>query len=328
MPETRTERDLSEALATLERCAPDPADVLRALRARPPRWQPRPAGWQPRPARRYRPLRWRPRRPLILTAVVVAAAGALAVALLPGAGARPAPPGLPAASSVASAMLTAFQGVSGDVEYETQTGSVRGTVSDIYQGWSWPAQPVPGQRQLERIRYSGGSPASPVVKLTEDRGVSLVTPPPGAGVARGQVTMVCFLGSGQTGCGYGQHDTRPGTWSRFTAQVPASTDVGAGGWFNPAVLIRGIANGAWRVVGRTELDGQQALKLSETGHGPDVIEPLPVLLWVNAQTYLPIRMVVGAASTGMAVQEFRYLPPTPANLALLQVPIPPGYPHR
>jgi len=82
------------------------------------------------------------------------------------------------------------------------------------------------------------------------------------------------------------------------------------------------------VVGRTELDGQQALELSETGHGPDVIEPLPVLLWVNAHTYLPTRLIAGAASTGLTVEEFRYLPPTAANLALLRVPIPPGYPQR
>jgi hypothetical protein len=216
------------------------------------------------------------------------------------------------------------------VEYETQTGSGHGTVTDVYRTWSWPAQPVPGQRQLERTLYSGRSSASPAVKLTEDRGIDLIVPPAGAGAARGQVTVVCFLGSGQTGCGYQQHDTRPGTWSTFTAQVGSSTDVGAGGLFNPATLVRGLAGGAWRVVSRTQLDGQQAIELSETGHGTDIIEPLPVLLWVNAQTYLPIRMVVGtaSASTGLTIEEFRYLPSTAANLALLRVPIPPGYPRR
>jgi hypothetical protein len=35
---------------------------------------------------------------------------------------------------------------------------------------------------------------------------------------------------------------------RFTAQVGASTDVGAGGLFNPVGLVRGVADGAWRVV--------------------------------------------------------------------------------
>jgi hypothetical protein len=316
MREARTEHDLAEALATLERYAPGPDDVLRAVRDG-----------------SRRPLAWRRRRWLILpAAAAVAAAVALAVVLLPGAGGRPAPSRLPAAASVAKAMLTAFDTVSGDVEYETQTGTVHGAVTDVYRNWSWPVQPVPGQRQLERTLFSGRSPASPAVKLTEDRGVDLIVPPAGVGIVRGQVTMVCFLGSGQTGCGYGPNNTRPGTWSRYTAQVVASTDVGAGGLFNPAALVRGIAGGAWRVVGRTTLEGQQAIELSETGHGTDIIEPLPVLLWVNARTYLPIRMVVGtanaSASTGMSVEEFRYLPPTAASLALLRVPIPPGYPQR
>ena len=202
------------------------------------------------------------------------------------------------------------------------------TAPYIYRAWSWPAQPVPGQRQLVRTLYSGGSPSSPVVKLTEDTGVSLVTPPAGVGMTRGQVTMVCFLGSGQTGCGYGQHDTRPGTWSRFTAQVPASTDVGVYGGFNPATLARGIARGVWRVVGRTQLDGHQAIELRSTGRSIDHRRPLQGLLWIDAHTYLPIRMVTGSASTGIGVLEFRFLPPTAANLALLRVPIPPGYPQR
>jgi hypothetical protein len=97
-------------------------------------------------------------------------------------------------------------------------------------------------------------------------------------------------------------------------------------------LVHGIATGAWRVTGRTQLDGQQAIVLSETDRGQDknILEPLPVRLWVNAQTYLPIRLVAGADPGGqpVAVQEFRYLPPTPANLALLRVPIPAGYPRR
>ena len=41
-------------------------------------------------------------------------------------------------------------------------------------------------------------------------------------------------------------------------------------------------------------------------------------------------MVSGArnGNTGMTIVDFRYLPPTPANLALLRVPIPAGYPRR
>ena len=92
----------------------------------------------------------------------MAAVAALAIALLPGAGPdripRPAPSGLPAATFIAKAMLTAFDSASGDVEYETQTGIVRGAIVDIYRTWSWPAQSVPGQRQVGRTLFSGTSP--------------------------------------------------------------------------------------------------------------------------------------------------------------------------
>jgi hypothetical protein len=290
--------------------------VLRGLRGRPP----------------GRAVRWR--RPLIVATVASAAAAVLVLALLSPAGTgpdgRPAPPRLPSATSVATAMLTAFDSISGYVEYETQTGYNHGALVDVYQSWSWPAQPVPGQRQLSRTRYSGISPHSAAVKLTEDKGVEAVTPPRGVGLVRGQVTMVCFLGSGQTGCGYGNRNTLPGTWSRFTATVPSGSDIGLHGIFDPSTLVRGIATGAWRVVGRTHVDGQQAIELSETGHGQYLLEPLPVTLWVNAQTYLPIRLVIGAGrdDQGIAVQDFRYLPPTPANVARLRVPIPAGYPRR
>jgi hypothetical protein len=316
--ETRTERDLVEALAALERYVPDTDAVLRAVQA------------GPRRAHRRRLASWRRRPRLILLIGAAAAGAALAIALLPGA--RPGrtprrtPSGLPAATFIARAMLTAFDSASGDVEYETQTGIVRGATEDVYRTWSWPAQPATGQRQVDRTLFSGTSPAGSGMKLIEDRQVTFVTPAD-AGAARGQVTTVCFSGSGQTGCGYGHANTPAGTWSRFTALVSSTSDVGADGIFNPAALVRGIANGAWWVVARTRLDGQQAIELSETGRGTALIEPLPTLLWINAQTYLPMRLISGTASTEMGLFSFSYLPATPANLALLRTPIPAGYPR-
>jgi len=323
MRETRTESDLAEALAALERYAPDPDTVLRGLRGNPLR----PAAFGGHPRRRT--IRWR--RPLIVAAIASAAAAALVLALLVPAG-RPAPARLPSASSVATAMLTAFDSVGGYVEYETQTGYNLGVRVDEYQSWSWPAQPAPGQRRLNRTRYSVTSPNRAVVKLTEDRGTEAVVPPRGKGLVRGQVTMVCFAGTGQTGCGYGNRDTLPGTWSRFSATVAVGSDIGPGAIFGPSNLARDIASGAWRVVGRARVDGQPTIELTETDRGDNdtALEPLPVRLWVNAQTYLPVRLVTGPPDSieGMGVQDFHYLPPTPANLALLQVPIPPGYPRR
>ena len=106
--------------------------------------------------------------------------------------------------------------------------------------------------------------------------------------------MVCYAGTGQTGCAWGSRQTPPGTWSQVTQKVWASTsDITAGGGLSPADLARGIAKGYWQVVGRTRLEGQPAIELSETGRGPDLWAPLPTLLWVNARTHLPIRMVNG-----------------------------------
>jgi len=307
MQETRTECDLAEALVTLERYAPDPDTLLRGLRGRP----------------RRRTVRWR--RPLMVAAVASAAAAALVLALLTSAGT--APPGLPSATSVAKAMLTAFESVSGDVEYETETSSNHGVTVDVYRSWSWPAQPAPGQRELHRTLYSARSPASAAVKPVEDRGFDVVNPPGSVRGGQGQVTMVCFSGSGQTGCGFLQRDTRAGTWSRFTALLPGGSDVSAGGWFDPSLLARGLTAGAWRVAGRAQLDGQPAIELKDNGYRKGIPEVLGGRLWVNARTYLPIREVdQGGGWT--TVRDFRYLPPTPANLALLRVPIPAGYPRR
>ena len=77
MRETRTESDLAEALAALERYAPDPDTVRRELRGHPRR-----------PA-----IRWR--RPLIVAAIASAAAAALVLALLVPAGALEAGPDRP-----------------------------------------------------------------------------------------------------------------------------------------------------------------------------------------------------------------------------------------
>lgn len=74
MRETRTERDLMEALAALERHAPDTDAVLRAVRA------------GPRRAQRGRLAPWRRGPRLILSIGAAAAAAALAIACSPARG--------------------------------------------------------------------------------------------------------------------------------------------------------------------------------------------------------------------------------------------------
>jgi hypothetical protein len=318
-PPLRTEDDIRAALLGLERLAPSADAVLRAVRdAR------RPGSSRARSLLR---LRW-PRLALALAAV--AGAAALVITLLPGSASRdrsrpgpgPLPGALPSASAVARAMLTSFSAADGDVLYATQVFTKRGVVRDTIQDWYWPAQPAPGQparwREVNRMRTSPTGPLS----LSEDDGISYRQPPGSPATVSGQLTVVCYPGPGQTGCGFGNTETPTGRWSTHHGRWLNPT---APNPISPAALAQGIARGQWRVTGRAQLRGQHALELTQTPSG--FFQPLPVRLWVNARTYLPIKMLWGAGAAGQNVCEWYYLPPTPAHRALLQVPIPPGYPR-
>jgi len=328
----RTEDDLRAALATLERHAPSAEAVLRAVHERAGRRR------GPGPARALRAT-GSARRLRIAIGVVAAAAAAalaLALALLPGgtpahrggpAGRAVVLPriesrtGLPPAAAVGKAMLTAFSATSGDILYTTQTGTNRGVLVDVYRSWSWPAQPVAGQQERWRDAYWGRISATAPLKLTEDIGFVYRTPPASWSNAYGQLTVVCYAGTGQSGCGYGRTGTPAGTWSLhhgwFGNPNPGLDDL------RPAALAREIAKGLWRVAGRTHVDGQPAIELVETPAGHYM--PLPTFLWVNARTHLPLRMIQGAGKPVWAQFDWHFLRPTPARLALLRVPIPAGY---
>jgi hypothetical protein len=325
----RTEDDLRAALATLERLAPDTEAVLRAVReaaALRRRGVARPLG-SPR-VRRW--LRW----PRAAVGMAAAATVAITVTLLPQGASRPiatqhASAALPSAASVGKTMLASFSAINDDVLYSTQTGATAGAVVDVYRDWSWPAQPVVGGREVLReafsqrpVTASGALIMSKPLKLTEEDGFAYVVPRDSANNAYGRLTVVCYAGTGQTGCGYGSTTTPPGTWSlrygRFANPNPGLDDL------QPAALAQEITNGLWRVTRRGHVHGQQAIELTETPAGH--YKPLPTSLWVNAHTYLPLRMVNGAGRD-WARMDWYYLRPTPAHLALLGVPIPSGYPR-
>jgi hypothetical protein len=92
-----------------------------------------------------------------------------------------------------------------------------------------------------------------------------------------------------------------------------------------------VACGGFAVAGHARVDGTQTVKLISTRRlrfslGREI-------LFVNASTYLPVRIVwpnlnFPVPPTIRTVREdFRWLPPTAANLALLKVTIPPGFRH-
>lgn len=83
----------------------------------------------------------------------------------------------------------------------------------------------------------------------------------------------------------------------------------------------------FRADGQQVVDGILARRLAATpalmkqihGEAGDVGKTMT--LWVNAATYLPVRLALSHAEQ----TDFGWLKPTPANLSLLQVKVPPGF---
>jgi len=220
---TRTEDDLRAALVTLERRAPRADAVLRAVQDTAGRRRPSLA----RALRSPRSPRWLPWPRLVIAIAAAGTAAGLAIALLPGGGpsgtgqAHPVTAsrgGLPSAATVGQAMLTAFSAANDDILYVTQTGINKGVLVDIYQDWSWPAQPVTGQQERYRSAFTERISRTAPLKLTEDDGFVYTAPPASANMVCGQLTVVCYAGSGQTGCGYGNTETPAGTRSLHHGQ--------------------------------------------------------------------------------------------------------------
>jgi len=272
-----------------------------------------------------------------VAAACAAVVTGLAIVPLTGTAPRPLPthqPGLPSAASVGRAMMTAFHQVSmaGDIVYVRQAAMPRGRVLTESQTWIWPLQPVAGQRVRERFVYSQRIPAS-AKRLTvlQDAGLVYRFPRDSDGIliAKAQQTQVCYPQyrqieyHGTGGCDFMSEQTRaggwitpetpPGTWSAASFRAAVGSDFSPGAGLNPATIAHDIITGQWQVIRRARLDGQPALELQDDRTAIP-IEPL----WVNARTHLPIRN---------GGEDYAYLPPTPANLALLRVPIPAGLPR-
>jgi hypothetical protein len=113
---------------------------------------------------------------------------------------------------------------------------------------------------------------------------------------------------------------RDTTWWRATyrAVQPAPScgsgiTIGSGGW--PAYIRHALGCGEFTQDGRQRVDGIDAIKLTGRGLGA---------LWVNPATYLPVRALL-AFGPEQSQTDFRWLSPTPANLAQLSAPVPAGF---
>lgn len=85
---------------------------------------------------------------------------------------------------------------------------------------------------------------------------------------------------------------------------------------SPSFIHAALACGGLSVTGRMHVDGATAIKLT----GIQRLAKLPITLYISPATHLPIRIVIGGLR-----QDYLWLAPTAANLAMLKVHIPPRF---
>ena len=85
---------------------------------------------------------------------------------------------------------------------------------------------------------------------------------------------------------------------------------------SPSFIHAALACGGLSVTGRMHVDGATAIKLS----GTQRLAKLPITLYISPATYLPIQIMIGGLR-----QDYQWLAPTAANLAMLKVHIPPWF---
>jgi hypothetical protein len=132
------------------------------------------------------------------------------------------------------------------------------------------------------------------------------------------------------------HPMPPGTYP-VPHSCNARDDWLAGGPLSSAqfaVLVKkALSCGQFRADGQQRVNGARALRLAGT---PRLLQhlrgdewgrngPRAVTLWVNATTFLPVRVTVsGWLIPYRTTTDFGWLKPTPANLAMLRVKVPAG----
>jgi len=91
------------------------------------------------------------------------------------------------------------------------------------------------------------------------------------------------------------------------------------------VIRHALACGQLVEAGRQIVDGQHVIRLDQTASSE--LGGWRSVYWVSSSTYLPVRILTEATSSPRwwDQEDFRWVQPTKANLALLRVPIPAGF---
>jgi hypothetical protein len=221
-------------------------------------------------------------------------------------------PGSPARASAVAAMLTAFSARSNDILMVTKTMSGSyGTLGKTVM-WVSPAMPGPGTTVTSRIltfslagsrlgdlAFTYTAPAKPASAGTSGCGEIFSRPRIAHSDANGTPgTATIVL--------YPQH-----LYVKADAAVRSATVPSAAG------LRSCLASGQWRVLDHSTLDGVRVVELVT----PAGFERL----WVSAASFLPMRLVSSGPDADTITFSFGFLPPTTANLAMLNAAIPAGF---
>lgn len=317
----RTEDDLRAALTALERHAPAAARVLPGLSIR-----------RRRGPRSPLALRW-----VVGIAMTAAVAGAVIGLTLTGGTSTsakngavaldtPTPSGTKTNGSVTppapitkailqTKLLAAFSATSNEIVYMHGTYTTTGVPHtdpnpSTENVWYYPGQPSVGQQvRVRTIRSQAGFGHT-------DVGISFPEPTPKAGLplgtaqAKGEQISVDYLAK---------------TWSE-AKDAPVMFQPP----YNPALIASYLKSKQW-IARNTTLNGRAAIELTLKDlvkQGKSTVNSWTEYLWVDASTYLPLHDVTTFGPPGMAthaVEDFQYLPATPANLAKLTPSIPAGF---
>jgi hypothetical protein len=230
----------------------------------------------------------------------------------------------PTTASLRDAILTAFSATASSISYTHSVLTSGGQETRIIDVWTSPFEGSTGQTQTMReVVTDGGQsvrdtemiyalPAPNAVVPANCNGqINAPKPPPVRGQSEGsQATDGRLIDVEFASRSWSDqpHTCMPVTQPADAAQI--RSDIAAGGW---------------TVVGRDHIDGQPAVELNLAGSAKPASADL---LWVNAQTFLPIQASAskgGAPGADSLVTTYRFLGDTPDNQKNLTTPIPAGF---
>ncbi len=249
---------------------------------------------------RSKAIRVRRRIPGAVAVVAVAAAAGTAVTLLPSGSARPAPVATQTTAYVVSHVTRALDAMPGSTILVTQRIPARGPIMD---GWT-----DEGDRSRHETFTRAGQP-------TSDSGISFSST--ATGVTR--ITSVDYQNKTWWRSVEPYANGTPEHTRVWTCSNVGTDDIVGNPHEMAAQLHTALSCGDLKVVGSGTAGGVPAVELS--GHFSNGVAALTY--WVNATTYLPFRFT--AKASGTFQMNLQWLPPTAANLAKFNVPIPAGF---